>query len=137
MAFIILTFALVLQSGYSSHNLAWPWDIVSGYRRSWPLESCLPVDTLSVLTGLSNRLMTTLTSRLDGLPAWSRHGRKANHKHSQAGCNNFGEMMTNRFFRVVLMRPANLGATAGHFWGLSDLAEDGVDQPSELLHGLI
>jgi len=146
MAFIILTFALVLRSGYSSHNLALAfgiWFLVTGGLAAFGVVLARG-HPLSVLTAFLIAWMTTLNPLVAAgwfagmVEAWKRKP-TINDLRKLAQCNSFGEMMTNRFFRVVLVAAlANLGATAGTFLGIYLIWQKmGLINPSELLHGLI
>lgn len=142
MLLILGTVGLVLLKGTSTHNMLLAfgiWFIVTGglsglgvlLARGHPL---------SALTALGVAWMTTLNPLVAAgwfagmVEAWKRKPTVGDLKKlTQA--ESFGEMMENRFFRVVLVAAlANLGAMAGTFIGIYLIWQRlGLINPVELI----
>jgi pheromone shutdown-related protein TraB len=146
MVMILATFGLVLASGLSSHNILLAlgiWVVVTGglsglgviLARGHPL---------SALTAFLVAWMTTLNPLVAAgwfagmVEAWKLKPTVSDLR-KLAQCENYQEMMANRFFKVILVAAlANLGAMAGTFVGIYLIWHKlGLVNPTEILHSII
>lgn len=146
MVLIIATAALVLHAGYSSRSLLLAfgiWFIVTGGLAALGVVLARG-HPLSVLTAFMIAWMTTLNPLVAAgwfagmVEAWKRKPTVSDLK-GLTQCDTLGDMMKNRFFRVIMVAAlANLGATAGTFIGIYLIWQRlGLINPAELLSGII
>ncbi|WP_369425337.1 TraB/GumN family protein [Methanothrix sp.] len=123
---IIATFAYILVAGYSSGVVLLAfgiWFLVTGGLAALGVVAARG-HPLSILTAFMIAWMTTLNPLVAAgwfagmVEAWKRKPTMGDVKRL-ASAESMGEMMENRFFRVVLVAAlANLGATLGTFIGI-------------------
>ncbi|MCX8207382.1 MAG: TraB/GumN family protein [Methanothrix sp.] len=123
---IISTFVYILVAGYSSGVVLLAfgiWFLVTGGLAALGVVAARG-HPLSILTAFMIAWMTTLNPLVAAgwfagmVEAWKRKPTMGDVKRL-ASAESLGEMMENRFFRVVLVAAlANLGATLGTFIGI-------------------
>lgn len=123
---IIATFVYILIAGYSSGVVLLAfgiWFLVTGGLAALGVVAARG-HPLSILTAFMIAWMTTLNPLVAAgwfagmVEAWKRKPTMGDVKRL-ANAESMGEMMENRFFRVVLVAAlANLGATLGTFLGI-------------------
>ncbi|HWQ20516.1 MAG TPA: TraB/GumN family protein [Methanotrichaceae archaeon] len=146
MLMILATFGLVIMKGHSSQNIGLAfaiWFLVTGGLSGLGVVLARG-HPLSALTAFVVAWMTTLNPFVAAgwfagmVEAWKLKPTVSDLR-GLAQCENFDDMMKNRFFKVIMVAAlANLGAMAGTFIGVYLIWQRlGLINPADLIRGII